>query len=132
MTGDIAQVTVSGVLFERPDRSETETGVPTAAFWLQVTRRWTGRAGQPCDSTEFIDCFAVGHPANSIGRYGRAGIEVIVIGTLRTRTVPDEFTRAVRQMAPSSTFAKAELYIHVDSVGFISPRQVLEAHGRSW
>ena len=132
MDGDIASVVVSGVLYERPDRSETERGIPTASFWLQVTRQWTGRAGQHCDSTDFVDCFAVGYPANSIAKYGRKGVEVVVVGTLRTRTVPDEFTRAVRQVAPSRTFAKAELYLHVDSVGYISPRQVLEAHGRTW
>lgn len=132
---DFAQVTITGAVVEQPSKNETENGIPTAHFWLQVTRRWTGRAGQECDSTEYVEIHATGHPANSIAKYWYPGVEVVIVGTLKVRNVPDAFTQAARQMDPTCTFARSEMYAEAQTIGYMSPRAVAEAakaRGRTW
>lgn len=82
MTNDVNYVTLSGKLMELPTKSATISGTPTGHFYIRVHRTWIGQAGQVCEDTIDVQVACCGHPANSIVKYGRPGVPVVVVGRL--------------------------------------------------
>jgi single-strand DNA-binding protein len=112
-------ITLSGRLTERPGKKETETGTAVAEFSLQTTHRW--EEPQPGEKTEYWPCHAVGYPANSVCKYGRRGVEVVVVGRIEQRSLPCEDGGTDQQV-----------YIRVEAIGYLSPEKVAAANGKAW
>ena len=121
MLTDLSQIMLIGRVEEQPTLSETEGGTRAATFHVRVTHRWSGKNGQQCDQTEFVEVFATGWAANSIHAYFHPGVEVVIIGTLRMRTVPLQGGGHEQQ-----------LYVRADCIAYTSPRMIFEKQGRPW
>jgi len=118
---DFTRATFAGEIVERPDLSETEDGRPTCHFWVKSIRRWTTKAGAQCEESLYCPCRGVGHVANSARKYCRPGVRVLVDGYLRALVTPD-----------GTGGQKTELFIQVEHLAFLSPREVAEACGKTW
>jgi len=92
-------VTVSGRLMERPDFSETEAGKPLARFWLS-------------HGSNQVQCFAAGVMAESLLKFGSAGVEILGHGHLEWFHGDTE-----------------QPYVLLDTLGFTSPREVANLMG---
>lgn len=121
MLTDLSQITLIGRVEEQPTRGETEGGFPSATFHVRVTHRWSGKNGQECDRQEYIEIYAVGWAANSIHAYYHSEVEIVVVGTLRMRTVPLQGGGHEQQ-----------LYVHAGCIAYTSPRMIFEKQGRPW
>lgn len=97
MTEEIAnRVTVVGRLVERPDFTETETGECVARFWL-------------ANGSNQVECFASGVTAESLLRFGKAGVEILGHGHLRWFHGDTE-----------------QPYVFLDRLGFTTPTELAE------
>jgi len=112
---DTNEVTITGVLAERPSYSETGNGVTTATFHVQTTRTWKATSGDSGVHVADVPCFAVGHAANALRVYSRAGLAIVVTGHLDVRNYPCE-----------QGGSASEMILIADTVGFVSPRQACE------
>ncbi len=92
-------VTVSGRLMERPDFSEIETGKPLARFWLSR-------------GSNQVQCFAAGVMAESLLKFGSAGVEILGHGHLQWFHGDTE-----------------QPYVLLDTLGFTNPREVASILG---
>ena len=92
----VNSVTVSGRLMERPDFSETETGKPLARFWLS-------------HGSNQVQCFAAGVMAESLLKFGSAGVEILGHGHL-------EWFHG----------DSAQPYVLLDRLGFVNPAELPE------
>ena len=116
---DYCRVQICGELVERPDLSETGNGKRVAWFWVKIVRRWMGRV-ETLEETVFVRCQAVGYPCNSVAKYGLPRVRVMVEGYLRSFSAPDENGQA-----------RTELYVQVEHLAYLSPREVMEANAKA-
>ncbi|MBM4028595.1 MAG: single-stranded DNA-binding protein [Planctomycetes bacterium] len=108
-------VTITGTLVEQASMSETLDAEPLANFQLLVLHDWRAPDGSQSTNQLHIPCFATGHAANSIHKYGRAGVRVTVTGRLDTWNVPQ----------PHGGTQEA-LMVKAAAIGYVSPREVFE------
>ena len=92
----LSSVTVVGSLVERPDFSKTEMCEPLARFWIE-------------HGNNQVQCFAVGAMAESLLRFGRAGVELLGHGHL-------EWFHG----------DSAQPYVLLDRLGFVNPAELPE------
>ncbi len=81
---DTNTCTLSGIMVEQASASETQGGVPIANFQVQSRRDYLHSDGGERAEYHNFKVRAFAHGANSIIKYGGAGIEVILSGHLTT------------------------------------------------
>jgi single-stranded DNA-binding protein len=108
----VNNATMQGQLTEMVNRVE-EHGRAIVTFGLRGSFEYAGVTGWQNEPVWLL-CEARGHAANSTWKYWSQGCRVMVTGRLRSRAAGDGSERT-------------QLYLEVESIGFISPRQTMEA-----
>lgn len=80
-------VNLQGRLTKEPQPKQTTGGKTCLTFTIAVERDYVAK-GQD-RQTDFISCVAWGHTAEFISKYFGKGREIIVSGTVQTRTYDD-------------------------------------------
>jgi len=97
----INAITLSGKLAEI-----LSSGTTTVRFTLLHSHGWTGPDGAVHTGSFRVSCLAWGHARNSLLKYGKPGLEVVVCGRL--------------------TALPAGVGVLADSLTFVSPREVFK------
>jgi len=105
MSNDTNNVTVSGLMIEQATASQTDSGCPKARFVIRSSRTLVIQGAEHVVSDD-IAIIAFAHGANSVLKYGSAGVEVLVSGHLSTYAGPEP-----------------RMFVATDCVGFPSVSQ---------
>ena len=88
----VNKVFLIGNLGRDPEVRTTPSGQPVATFTLATNRRWTDKAGQRQEQTEWHTIVCWGRQAEIAGQYLQKGRQIFVEGRLQTRSWDDQRT----------------------------------------
>ncbi|MFB3894321.1 MAG: single-stranded DNA-binding protein [Phycisphaerae bacterium] len=77
------KVILMGNLTRDPQMSYLPSQTPVVEFGLAVNRRWKGQDNQMKEEVCFVDCRALGKPAETINHYFQKGKPILVEGRLQ-------------------------------------------------
>lgn len=80
------KVVLHGRLTKEPESSSTTSGVLVTKYSIAVDRRFK-KEGQP--EADFINCVSFNHTAEFVQKYFRKGQEILVCGSIQTRSWDD-------------------------------------------
>ena len=86
----VNKVILVGNLGANPEMRFTQGGQPIANLRIATTERWTDRAGQKQEATEWHRVVLFGKTAEIAGQYLTKGRQVYIEGRIRTRQWQDQ------------------------------------------
>ena len=84
------KVQVIGNIGQDPEVRYIPNGTPVASFSVATSERWTDKAGQKQEKTEWHRCEAWGRLAEIVGEYAKKGSQIYVEGSLTTEKYTDK------------------------------------------
>lgn len=84
------RVTLLGRLGNDPDVRYVQDGTAVANFSLATSEKWKDKKGDLQEKTEWHKCVAWGKQGENIGKYFSKGSEILVEGSLQTRSWEDK------------------------------------------
>jgi len=83
---DFNQAIILGNVTRDPEVRYTPNGQAVASFSVATNRRWTDKAGEKQEATEFHNVVAWGKLAEIVGQIVYKGRKVLVVGRLQSRS----------------------------------------------
>lgn len=80
------KVLLLGNLTRDPELKYLSSGTAVCEIGLAVNRRWTDKAGEKHEDVTFVDCKAMGRPAEVLSQYMEKGRQLFVEGRLDFRS----------------------------------------------
>jgi len=84
------RVTLLGRLGNDPEVRSIQDGTQVANFSLATSEKWKDKNGEKQEKTEWHRCVAWGKTGENIGKYFKKGSEILVEGSLQTRSWDDK------------------------------------------
>jgi len=84
------KVILIGNLVADPELKQTQSGISVTSFRIAVGRRFSSRAAEGAQQTDFINIVAWRNTAEFIAKYFQKGRSILITGSLQTRDWTDQ------------------------------------------